>query len=100
MKRLILILTITFVVFEAADAFLTLWATNNGFQEVNPLMVCFAHTWAFPFMKIVPALVAAWLLSKLNARFPRTRMLTAVGWGMAAAFLGVVLISNLGELIG
>jgi len=98
LKKLILALIIAFVALQVADAFLTLWATNNGFQEVNPLMVSFAHTWAFPFMKIIPALVASWLLLKLNVRFPRTRPMTAAGFAMAVAFLGVVLISNVAEL--
>jgi len=98
LKKLIRYLVIAFVAFQAADAFLTLWATNNGFQEVNPLMVSFAHTWAFPFIKIIPALVVAWALTKLNARFPRTRPATAAGFAMAVAFLGVVLVANLGEL--
>ena len=98
MKKLIRILMIAFVAFEAADAFFTLWATNNGFLEVNPLMVPFAHTWALPFIKIIPALVATWALSKLNARFPRTRPATAFGLAAAVAFLGVVLAANLGEL--
>ena len=98
LKKIIRNLVIVFVAFQAADAFLTLWATNNGFQEVNPLMVPFAHTWALPFMKIIPALGAAWLLLKLNARFPRTRPVTAFGFGAGVAFLGVVLVSNVAEL--
>ena len=98
MKKLIRTLVIVFVALTTADAFLTLWATNNGFQEVNPLMVSLAHTWAFPVIKIIPALIVAWALSKLNARFPRTRSVTAVGFGAAAVFLAVVLVSNLGEL--
>ena len=98
MKKTIRILALVFVIFEAADAFLTLWATNNGFLEVNPLMVPFAHTWVNPFIKIIPALVAIWLLSKLNARFPRTRPVTVFGLTAAVAFLGVVLVANLGEL--
>ena len=100
MKKLIVTLGIGFVAFQAADAFLTMWATNNGFQEVNPLMVSFAHTWAFPLMKIIPALVATWALLRVNARFPRTRTATAFGLTMAVAFLGVVLVGNLGEVIG
>jgi len=99
MKKTVRNLAIAFVALEAADAFLTLWATNHGFQEVNPLMVPFAHTWLFPIMKIIPAMGAAWLLSKLNARFPRTRPVTVFGFGMAVAFLGFVLVGNLGELI-
>jgi len=98
LKKLVRNLGIALVTFEAADAFLTLWATNHGFQEVNPLMVPFAHTWAFPFMKIIPALAAIWLLSKLNARFPRTRPVTAFGLTAGIVFLGVVLTANLGEL--
>lgn len=84
---------------HAADAFLTLWATNNGFQEVNPLMVPFAHTWAFPFIKLVPALVGLFIVSKLTARFPRFRPLAVVGLASSVAFLGGIIIANIGEII-
>ena len=98
MKKLVRNLGIAFVAFEAADAFLTLWATNHGFQEVNPLMVPFAHTWAFPFLKILPAALVVWALARLGRRYPKTQPVTIFGLAAAVAFLGVVLVSNVAEL--
>lgn len=98
MKKLVLTLGITLVVFEAADAFLTLWAVNNGFEEVNPLMVQIAGTWLFPLIKVIPAALVVWGLAYLGRRHPRTRPVTVFGLTAAVAFLGVVLAANLGEL--
>lgn len=99
MNRTNLTLGIAFVVAHAADAFLTLWATNNGFQEVNPLMAPFAHTWAFPFIKLIPALVALLVVSRMAARWPKTRPIISGGLALSVVFLGVVLIANVGEIL-
>ncbi len=98
MKKIIAALAITFITVEAVDAFLTLWATNNGFQEVNPLMVPFAHTWAFPFIKIIPAGLVMWGIIRVNKRYPRTQTTTALGLVGAVAFVTAILISNISEL--
>lgn len=98
MKKLVRTLGITFVALEAADAFLTLWAVNHGFQEINPLMAPIAGTWLSPLVKIVPAALVVWGLDRLGRRHPKTRPVTAAGLGAVIVFLGVVLVGNLGEL--
>ena len=98
MKKLIVTLGIAFVAFEAADAFLTLWAVNHGFEEVNPIMAPIAGTWASPLVKILPAVLVAWGLARLGRRYPKTQPVTAVGLVAAVAFYGVVLASNVAEL--
>lgn len=91
-------LAIIFLVTQAIDCFLTMWATNNGFVEANPLMAPFAHTWAFvPFKLIIPTIVVvgvAFLVRKYAAI--RTVVLGAlVG---ANAFLIIVIASNIIEM--
>lgn len=98
MKKLILTLGIAFVALQVADAFLTLWAVNHGFEEVNPLLAPIAGTWLGPVVKIVPAALVVWGLDRLGRRYPRTRPVSAVGLGAAIVFLGVVLVSNVAEL--
>jgi len=98
MKKLVAILGITFVVAEAADAFLTLWAVNNGFVEINPLLAPIAGTWLSPLVKILPAALVVWFLARLGRRYPKTQPVTAVGLVVVVAFLGVVLAANVAEL--
>lgn len=98
MKKLVVILGIVFVAAQAADAFLTLWAVNHGFEEVNPILAPIAGTWLSPLVKIVPAALVVWFLIRLGRRYPRTRLVSAVAFGAAIVFLGVVLVSNVAEL--
>lgn len=98
MKKTIAILGIGFVALEAADAFFTLWAMHNGFQEVNPLLAPIAGTWASPLVKILPAALVAWGLSRLGNRYPRTRPVSVFGLAATIGFLGLVLASNVAEL--
>ena len=99
MKKLLLTLGIAFVALQVADAFLTLWAVNHGFQEINPLMIPIAGTWLSPLVKIVPAALVVWGLDRLGRRYPKTRPVSAVGLVAVVAFLGVVLVGNLGEVL-
>lgn len=98
MKKLIRSLAVTFVAFEAADAFFTLWAVNHGFQEANPLLAPIAGTWISPVVKILPAALVAFFLARLGDRFPKTRPVTAFGLFAVVGFLGVVLAANTVEL--
>jgi len=91
-------LGITFVGFQAIDAFLTMWAVNHGFMELNPLLAPVAGTWVSPAAKVLPAVFAVWLLAKAADRWPRTRLVANAGLMMAVVFLGTVLVSNLCEL--
>ena len=91
-------LGITFVGLEAVDAFLTMWAVNNGFTELNPLLAPVAGTWVSPVVKILPAVFAVWFLTKAANRWPRIRPIANAGFAVTVAFLGAVIVSNLCEL--
>jgi len=88
-----------FVAAQIADSFLTLWATNNGFVEVNPIMAPIAHMWAMPVVKIVPALVVIWAIAKLQRRFPIIGKPISIGLVACIAFYAAVLVSNISEII-
>ena len=70
MKKTIIILAIVFVALEAADGLVTLWGTNNGIPEANPLFVPFANTWFLPLVKIAFGLLVAWGLSYYSRGYP------------------------------
>jgi len=92
-------LTYLFISLQAFDAFLTLWATNHGFQEINPVMASIADTWWIVAVKLVPAIIATWFLGRLASRYPIVRRVTVGGLGAACIFLAVVLVSNIWEII-
>lgn len=94
-------LAVTIVVLSGIDGLLTMWATNHGFVEVNPLMRPIAHTWILPVWKTAIAGVgvafALWLLRRFLK--PGSRLALAVPLGLTAAiiFLLMVLVLNLLE---
>lgn len=92
------LLSIGFIAMQAVDSFLTLWATNNGATEVNPLMAGIAHTWAGPAVKLIPAALAVWLVAKVARRYPVVKTPATVGLGAAVLFLVAVTVSNITEL--
>ena len=85
-------LAATFIALEALDAGLTLWATNNGFQEGNPLLEPFAHTWAQPVVKVALALAVAWVLCRAWKSL-KTRRMASISFmaviGIQAVVLGM-----------
>ena len=103
MRRTVGVLAIAFVTLEAADSFLTMWAVNHGYTELNILMAPIAHTWWMAAIKVLPVALVGWLLFWAVGRFPKSwkvaPKVVAFGLGAACAFLGIVLASNLGELI-
>jgi len=104
MKKTVGVLAITFVALEAADSFLTMWAVNHGYTELNILMAPIAHTWWMVATKVLPAALVGWLLFWAVGRFPKSwtvaPKVVAFGLGAAGSFLGIVLASNLGEMWG
>ena len=92
------VLGITFIAAQAVDSFLTLWATNNGYTEVNEILAPIAHTWLSPVVKILPAVVAVWVIGKLVKRYPKARVPANIGLVACIAFYAMVTVSNLGEL--
>lgn len=94
-KKIIVALALVLVVLQVADSFLTVWATNHGYQEVNSIVAPIAHTWWLPVCKVLPAIGVSFLMVKLARRFPKT---VAFGLSCASAFLAIVLVANVFEL--
>jgi len=103
MKRKVAILAITLTALEAVDSFLTMWAVNHGYTELNILVAPFAHTWWLAAAKILPAALVGWLAYWLVGRFPKTWRVApwALALGLAAGslFLIIVLVSNLLQIL-
>jgi len=94
-KKIIIALALALVVLQVADSFLTMWATNHGYQEVNSIVAPIAHTWWLPACKVLPAIGVSFLMVKLARRFPKT---VVFGLLAALAFLASVLVANVFEL--
>lgn len=89
-----------FVGMQAVDGYLTLWAVNNGYTEVNRLYAPVAGNWYAPLVfKVLPAALVAFGLCRLAKRYPRTRPVTAVGLVAAIGFYLLITASNIGEII-
>lgn len=84
-------LSITLVCLQAADGFLTMWATNNGFREANPLAAPIAQTWLFPTWKISVSLLGIAILAPLARRLPNA---VKRGLGVASLVMVAVLVAN------
>lgn len=80
-------LAIALLVVSGADGVLTVWATNHGFIEVNPLMAPIANTWILPVWKVGIAALGAAFVLLFSLRFPRV-----VTFGLAAAVTFVLSI--------
>lgn len=85
-----------FVGLETADGILTMWATNHGFQEVNPLMAPIASSWVFLASKIVVVVLSLGILIVIGRRFPRS---VNVALNITSFFLLAVIASNLFEMV-
>ena len=94
-KKIVVALVLTLVILQVADSFLTMWATNHGYQEVNSIVAPIAHTWWLPVCKVLPAIGVSFLMIKLARRFPKT---VVFGLLAAVAFLAIVLVANVFEL--
>ncbi len=101
MKKVVGLLALSFVALQVADSFLTMWATSNGYRELNPIMEPIAGTYWMPIFKVIPAILVGILAVRI--KFPKSWKVAPkaviFGLGGACAFLGVVLVSNLIELI-
>jgi hypothetical protein len=91
MKKTIIILAIVFVALEAADGLVTLWGTNNGIPEANPLFAPFANTWFLPLVKIAFGLLVAWGLVQVAKRFPKARRLATIGLALGVGIQTLVM---------
>jgi len=88
---------IAFGTLELIDGFLTVWATNHQFEEVNPLTAPIASSWMFPLLKIGLVILAIALTMPFVRRFPRQ---VSFGFTSISLFLVLVLASNVFEMVG
>lgn len=95
------VLVLSFICLQVADSFLTMWATGHGYEELNPVIAPIANTYWMPVIKIIPAILVGFLVLRL--RFPESWKVAPkairLGLGGACGFLGIVLLSNILELI-
>jgi len=86
---------ILFLALEVLDGFMTMWATNNGFVEVNPLVSMYSRTWLYPASKVAVTVLGIFLLLPLVERFSRY---VRIGFILASVFVGVTVLSNVYEM--
>jgi len=91
---------ITFMGLEAVDGFLTMWATRNGFIEVNPLMLPIAHTWVMPLQKVSVATAGIAVICILIRWCPSLVAPFKLSLILGSSFVALVLASNLIQLTG
>ncbi|MCK9599417.1 MAG: DUF5658 family protein [Sphaerochaeta sp.] len=76
------ILAASFLALQAADGFVTMWGTNHGISEANPILAPFAHTWGLPLFKIAFAALIIAGLALIARRFPRAGRTCGLGLGI------------------
>jgi len=87
---------ILFIVLELIDGILTMWATQNGFVEVNPLVSPYSQTWLCPASKVATAMLGSIVLLPAVRRHSR---LIKAGFILASLFIAVIILSNLYEIV-
>ncbi len=88
------------VALKAIDGFWTLWATNHGYMELNPIMVPIAHTWWGPVATTLPLVVFGVLVVWITGWLPQTAKAVSRGLVAACALMVVVLAANLIAVVG
>lgn len=89
---------IMFMGLQVADGFLTMWATSNGFIEVNPLMMPIAHTWMMPLQKILVAKAGVAVICVIVRRYPALIAPIRLSLVLSSSLVTLVLVSNLIQL--
>lgn len=87
------------VTLKAIDGFWTLWATNHGYIELNPIMASIASTWWGPVATTLPLVVLGILVMGIIRRFPGITKVVFHGVMAACVLMIVVLVTNLGAII-
>jgi hypothetical protein len=90
---------IAFLILITTDGFLTFWATNNGYTEVNPLMTYLAHTVLYPISKVLIPVIGVAFVSFLINRFPKFVKVANIGYVALIAMYVFVLGNNVLKMI-
>lgn len=84
-----------FITLELIDGFLTMWATNHGYLEVNRLVVSYSRLWLYPASKLFVTMVGILVLLPAVKNYPGY---VRLGFILASIFLSLVVFSNLMQL--
>ena len=87
------------VILKAIDGFWTMWAVNNGYVEINPVMAPIASTWLEPVITISPITAFGLIVLWGKNRLPVAEKSLLVGLIIGCVIMACVLISNLMEVI-
>ena len=87
------------VVLKAIDGFWTMWAVNNAYVEINPIMAPIAHTWLEPTLTIIPTALFGVLVMWFSRRFPAVTGILNYGVLVSCLFMVWVLGANLREVL-
>jgi uncharacterized membrane protein len=101
--RLYLGTAIIFVILQATDAFMTMWALNHGYYESNPLMRSLVEstgTWILPLVKIPPSIMGALLVFWLLKKYRRIQPVGILFIASATGLYVYIFIHNIGQLGG
>lgn len=90
---------ILLVTLKAIDGFWTMWAVNNGYVEINPIMAPIAHTWLEPVATIIPTALFGILALWVSRKFPQISKILFCGILVANVFMIGVLAANLREVL-
>jgi len=77
-----------------------MWATSNGFIEVNPLIMPIAHTWMMPLQKILVANAGIAVICVIVRRYPGLMAPIKLALILSSSLVMLVLASNLIQLAG
>lgn len=97
--RKTVVMAITFIIIIAVDGLLTFWATNNGYTEVNPLIVPIANTIIYPVLKLIVPLIGVAVVGYLIKRFPKFVRVAYFGFVSIIGLYVIILASNLVEML-
>ncbi len=96
-----IVLAVLLVTLQIIDSLLTMWAVNHGYIELNPVIAPIAGTYWMLVVKVLPVIGVG--IFAIWVKFPKSWIIAprVMTWGLGSAcvFLGIVLISNLMELI-
>lgn len=84
---------------KAVDGFWTMWAVNNGYVEVNPIMAPIAHTLWEPIATILPTTIFGVFALWISRKYPHVSKIMLYGILVSCVLMIFVLASNLREVL-
>lgn len=98
-RKTVWLLAILFAVLVVADSFITWWAINHGYPELNLLIAPIAHTWQLAAGKIIVSLIvsgmAIWITEKFTKIWKPVPIVFTFFFIPFVGFMGWVVVSNI-----